>query len=37
MTSGASLQAAARTLRGAGAARITAVVIARTQDGHADG
>ena len=37
MTSGASLQAAAQALRGAGAARITAMVIARTQDGHADG
>jgi ComF family protein len=37
MTSGASLHAAARALRAAGARRITALVIARTQDGHAEG
>lgn len=34
MTSGASLHAAALTLRHAGAARVTAVVLARTEEGH---
>ena len=36
MTSGASLHAAARTLRAAGAQHITAVVVARTPEGSQD-